>query len=169
MPLSWLHRLPASWRPLAVKAGFNLHPAFRGTGGRVVHVAADLRHMRVRLPLSWRTRNLVGTLFGGALFAITDGPHALILMAALGSDCVVWDKAGSIRFRRPGRETLYADFMVTAEEIADIRGILAAAGELDRSFVVEIKDRHGVVHAVVERTVYVADKRHYKQKTGGSS
>lgn len=169
MPLQWLRRLPASLQPLAVRAGFNLHPAFRGSGGRVVHVSADLKHMRVRLPLSWRTRNLVGTLFGGSLFSITDGPHALILMAALGSDCVVWDKAGSIRFRKPGRETLYADFMVTDDEIAAIRSALAESGELDRSFTVEIKDRQGVVHAVVERTVYIADKQHYKQKTGGSS
>jgi hypothetical protein len=168
VPLVWLRRLPAAWQPLAVKVGFNLHPAFRGSGGRVVQVSADLHHIRVRLPLGWRTRNLVGTLFGGSLFGITDGPHPLMLMAALGPDVVVWDKAAAIRFRRPGRGTLYADFVVTPEEIADIRAALTAEAETDRSFVVEIKDREGVVHAIVERTVYIADKEHYRQKEGGS-
>jgi acyl-coenzyme A thioesterase PaaI-like protein len=168
MPLAALRRLPVAWQPLAIKIGFNLLPAFRGTGGRVVAVSADFRHMRVRLPLSWRTRNVVGTLFGGSLFAITDGPHAVMLMLALGPDVVVWDKAATIRFRRPGRGTLYADFVVTPEEIADIRAALTAEAETDRSFVVEIKDREGVVHAIVERTVYIADKEHYRQKEGGS-
>ena len=56
-----------------VRMGFNLHPAFRSTGGRVVHVAPDLRHIRVRLPLTWKTKNIVGSLYGGSLFAITDG------------------------------------------------------------------------------------------------
>jgi acyl-coenzyme A thioesterase PaaI-like protein len=171
MPLSWLFRLPVAWRPLAVKLGFNFHPAFRGTGGRVVAVSPDLRRMRVRLPLSWRTRNVVGTLFGGSLFAVTDGPHPTMLMMALGRDYVVWDKAATIRFRKPGREALYADMTVTSEEIADIRAALAKAPEVDRDFVVELKDRQGVVHAVVERTVYVADKNYYTQKVeeGGSS
>ena len=168
MPLAALRRLPVAWQPLAIKIGFNLMPAFRGSGGRVVFVSADFRHMRVRLPLNWRTRNVVGTLFGGSLFAITDGPHAVLLMLALGSDVVVWDKGGSIRFRRPGRETLYADCIVTAGEVEEVRAALAVAGETDRSFVVEIKDRQGVVHAVVERTVYIADKQHYKQKGGNN-
>ena len=66
-----------------MRMGFNLHPAFRSTGGRVVHVAPDLRHIRVRLPLTWKTKNIVGSLYGGSLFAITDGAHPAMLMAAL--------------------------------------------------------------------------------------
>ena len=168
MPLAALRRLPAAWQPLAIKIGFNLLPAFRGSGGRVVSVSADFQRMRMRLPLSWRTRNVVGTLFGGSLFAITDGPHAVMLMLALGPDYVVWDKGATIRFRRPGKGTLYADCVVTPDEIADIRAALAVEPELDRTFAVEIQDRDGVVHAIVERTVYIADKQHYKQKGGNN-
>jgi hypothetical protein len=29
---------------------------------------------------------------------------------------------------------------------------------------VELKDGSGVVHSVIERTVYIANKEHYKQK-----
>jgi acyl-coenzyme A thioesterase PaaI-like protein len=44
----------------------------------------DLSHIRIRLPLTWRTKNIVGSLYGGSLFAMTDGVHPMMLMAALG-------------------------------------------------------------------------------------
>lgn len=147
--------------------GFNLHPAFRGTGGRVVHVARDLRHIRVQLPLSWKTKNVVGSLYGGSLFAITDGAHPMMLMAALGDGYIIWDKAASIRYRKPGYSTLYADFVLSDEELAEIRTALAGMPELEYSFEVELKDADGVVHTIVERTVYIAEKNYYRRKTGG--
>ncbi len=150
-----------------VRMGFNFHPAFRGTGGRVVHVAPDLRHIRIRLPLSWRTRNIVGSLYGGSLFAITDGAHPMMLMAALGEGYIVWDKAASIRYKKPGYTTLYADFVLGVEELADIRAALAENPELERTFLVELKDEQGLVHTVVERTVYIAEKNYYRLKNGG--
>lgn len=150
-----------------MRVGFNWHPAYRQTGGRVVSVAADLTAMRVALPLCRGTRNVVGTLFGGALFAITDGPHAALLMAALGPDYVVWDKEGAIRYRRPGRETLYVDFVITQEEVKAVREELARTGETSRTYAVDIKNADGVVHAQVERVVYIADKAHYKTKISG--
>ncbi len=150
-----------------VRMGFNLHPAFRGTGGRVIHVARDLRHIRVKLPLNWKTKNIVGSLYGGSLFAITDGAHPMMLMAALGDGYIVWDKAASIRYRKPGFSTLYADFVLDEAEILAIRQELARNPELERTYLVELKDAHGTVHTVVERTVYIADKTHYRQKSGG--
>lgn len=150
-----------------VRLGFNFHPAFRGTGGRVVYVARDLRHIRICLPLSWRTKNIVGSLYGGSLFAITDGAHPMMLMAALGDGFIVWDKSASIRFRKPGYSTLYADFVLSDEEVAGIYAALAENPELEQTFVVELKDAQGVVHAAVERTVYIAEKGFYQQKNAG--
>lgn len=150
-----------------VRLGFNFHPAFRGTGGRVVHVAKDLRHIRIRLALNWKTRNIVGSLYGGSLFAITDGAHPMMLMAALGDNYIVWDKAASIRYRKPGYTTLYGDFVLHKEEIAEIRAALLEVPELERTFLVELKDDQGTVHTIVERTVYIADKNYYRQKVGG--
>lgn len=167
MKPAWLARLSPSWRARMVRLGFNFHPAFRGTGGRVVHVAKDLRHIRIRLALSWKTRNIVGSLYGGSLFAITDGAHPMMLMAALGDNYIVWDKAASIRYRKPGYTTLYADFRVTPEEMAGIRGALAKQHEVDWTFQIDIKDAEDVVHTVVERTVYIAEKNYYRQKSGG--
>lgn len=167
MKPAWMAQWPPAWRARMVRMGFNLHPAFRGTGGRVVYVAHDLRHIRVRLALSWKTRNIVGSLYGGSLFAITDGAHPMMLMAALGEGYIVWDKAASIRYKKPGYTTLYADFRLTDEELCEIRRALGETPELERTFLVELKDEQGVVHTVVERTVYVAEKNYYRQKTGG--
>jgi len=167
MKPSWIVKLPPVWRARVMRMGFNLHPAFRSTGGRVVHVAPDLCHMRVRLQLSWKTKNIIGSLYGGSLFAITDGAHPAMLMAALGEDYIIWDKAANIRYRKPGYSTLYADFRVTPAELAAIRGALAEQHEVDWTFEIDIKDDEGVVHTVVERTVYIADKHYYRQKSGG--
>ena len=164
MKPAWLAKLSPSWRARMVRLGFNLHPAFRGSGGRVVHVGRDLRHIRIALPLSWKTRNIVGSLYGGSLFAITDGAHPMMLMAALGDGYIVWDKAASIRYKKPGYTTLYADFTLTNEELAEIRRRLAEHPELEQTFLVELKDAHGVVHTVVERTVYIAEKNFYRNK-----
>ena len=117
--------------------------------------------------MNWKTKNIVGSLYGGSLFAITDGAHPMMLMAALGDGYIVWDKAASIRYRKPGFSTLYADFVLSDEEVGAIRAELAKNPELERTYEVELKDRHGTVHTVVERTVYIADKHYYRQKSGG--
>ena len=91
----------------------------------------------------------------------------MMLMAALGDGYIVWDKAASIRYRKPGFSTLYADFVLSDEELLDIRTALVKSPELERTYLVELKDRHGTVHTVVERTVYIADKHYYRQKSGG--
>lgn len=164
MKPAWLARVPPAWRARMVRMGFNLHPAFRGTGGRVEHVAHDLSHIRIRLPLTWRTKNVVGSLYGGSLFAVTDGVHPMMLMAALGDGVIVWDKAANIRYKKPGYSTLYADFLLDPDDVEDIRNSLLQNPELDRTYLVELKDEHGTVHTVVERTVYIADKIFYRQK-----
>jgi len=60
--------------------------------------------VRIRLPLIWRTRNYVGTIFGGSLYGAVDPIYMIMLIKALGPDYIVWDKAATIRFLRPGRE-----------------------------------------------------------------
>ena len=49
--------------------------------------------------------------------------------------------------------------------MAEIRAAHRENPEIDRTYQVELRDSHGTVHTVIERTVYIADKRHYSQKT----
>jgi hypothetical protein len=147
MPESWPSRL-ARWR-------LNWFPAYRGTGGRATYVSHDFREVHIKLPLNWRTRNYVGTIYGGSIYGAVDPIYMIMLMKALGRDYVVWDKAAAIRFRRPGRATLYGTFLVTDDVVEGIRKELETVEKLDRHFVVELKDKAGEVHAVIEKTVNV--------------
>ena len=89
------------------KLAFRLFPAYRGTGGRVTHIEPDWSRVEVELPLSWRTRNYVGTIYGGSMYGCVDPIYMLMLIRRLGDDYTVWDKAAEIRFKQPGESTLY--------------------------------------------------------------
>jgi hypothetical protein len=137
---------------------FNWFPAYRGTGGRITYIARDWREIRVRLPLSLRTRNYVGTIFGGSMYGAVDPIYMVMLIRALGPGYVVWDKAASIRFRRPGRTTLHARFVLDDAELDAIRDALRTAPAVDRVYTVDLVDTDGVVHATVEKTIHVRRK-----------
>jgi acyl-coenzyme A thioesterase PaaI-like protein len=51
---------------------------------RVTYIAADWREVRIQLPLNWRTRNYVGTIFGGSLYGAVDPIYMIMLIKALG-------------------------------------------------------------------------------------
>ena len=153
-----MNSMPESFKTRRFRWGFNFFPAYRGTGDRIDYIADDWREMRVRLPLSWRTRNYVGTIYGGSIYASIDPIYMLMLMKILGPEYVVWDKAAKIRFRKPGTDTLYADFRLSPEEIDEIKRLAENARSVDRIYNVQLKDKAGVVHAQIEKTLYISKK-----------
>lgn len=150
--------MPESFRSKTFRWGFNLFPAYRGTGGRVIYVADDWREVRVKLPLNWRTRNYVGTIYGGSIYGAIDPIYMLMLMKILGPDYTVWDKAAKVRFRKPGKGALFADFHLSTDEIDEIKSLAETSRSLDRIYNVELKSREGVVHAEIEKTLYISKK-----------
>jgi acyl-coenzyme A thioesterase PaaI-like protein len=164
LPGYFWSRIPERWRPAALRLGLNWFPAYRATGARLTHVSADLKRVVVRLPLKRVTKNGAGTMFGGSLYSATDPIYALLLAANLGPDYIVWDKSAAIRYRKPGREALSAEFVITDDDIAGIRSEIERNGSCDRSFTVAFHDSAGVVHVEVDKTIYVACKKHYKAK-----
>ncbi len=164
LPRFW-NKIPTTWRPAMIRHGLNWFPAYRATGARIIHVSPDLKHAVVRLPLTRRTRNGAGTLYGGSLYSATDPIFAMLLAINLGRDFVVWDKAANIRYRRPGRAALLAAFTITDDDLAVVRQTIADEGQCDRTFRVEFRDGQGVVHVEIEKTVYIACKDHYRSKT----
>jgi len=150
--------MPENFRSRRFRWLFNFFPAYRGTGGRVIYISDDFHEVKVKLPLNWRTRNYVGTIYGGSIYASIDPIYMLMLMHIIGDDYVVWDKAAKIRFKKPGRETLYADFSLTPEEIAEIKRLAETEKSIDRVYNLELKDKNGVVHAFIEKTLYISKK-----------
>lgn len=138
--------------------GFNFFPAYRGSGARITYIAADWREVRIKLPLNWRTRNYVGTIYGGSMYSAVDPIYMIMLIQLLGPDYVVWDKAASIRFRKPGKSTLFARFIVDQAETDAIQKALQQQPTLDRIYAVDLVDASGAVYASVEKTLYLKRK-----------
>jgi len=139
---SWLLRL------------MNLYPPFLGAGVRV-RPGADLSSFDVRMKLAFWNRNYVGTQFGGSLYSMCDPFYMLILLEALGPGYLVWDKAATIRFRRPGRGAVRAHFEIPPERIAEIRAAADRDGKVEPVLVARILDEQGELVAEVEKVLSV--------------
>ena len=150
--------MPESFASRMQRWYFNFFPAYRGTGARITYLADDFREIRVRLPLSRRTRNYVGTIFGGSMYGAVDPIYMVMLIRNLGPAYQVWDKAASIRFRKPGRGTLHARFLLDERELDDIRAALAAEATTERVYDVDLTDDLGVVHASIRKTIHIRRK-----------
>ena len=126
----------------------NWWPPFLGMGIRVRRIAPDLREVDVELVQRFWNTNYVGVHFGGSLFAMSDAFYMVMLLENLGPEYIVWDKAAAIRFRRPAKGTVRAEFRLTAEQIEEVRRAADTQEKVERVFAVEIKDRSGEVVAV---------------------
>jgi acyl-coenzyme A thioesterase PaaI-like protein len=149
--------MPESLKTKVFRRFYNLWPCYFGTGVHIKYIASDFREMRIEIPLDWRTRNYVGTIFGGSMYGAVDPPYMLMLIKNLGSGYEIWDKAAAIRFRRPGRTTLHARFMLDEQEIRLIRE-LSREGPVDRVYSVDLIDDEGAVCATVEKTIHIRKK-----------
>ncbi|WP_298781679.1 PaaI family thioesterase [uncultured Polaribacter sp.] len=147
------------------KYGFNLSPMYRRSTGRIYEVSDDLLSVKVRIKLTYKNSNYVGSIFGGSLFSATDPIFMIQLLNILDSNYVVWDKAATIKFKRPARENCYVDFIFTWDEIEQIKKDVATKNEIDliKNIAITNKDK-SVVFAQVSKTIYIANKEYYKQK-----
>lgn len=148
-------RLPAAISNKLRCWSFYAFRCYRGTGGRLKYIAQDWSEVRLELPLSWRTRNYVGTIFGGSIYSAVDPIYMLMLIHRLGPEFIVWDKAAKIEFRKPGRETLQARFAIGDQELAAIRSALASQRSVERAYAIELVDGSGTICARIEKLIYI--------------
>jgi hypothetical protein len=136
----------------------NIWPPFLGAGIRVKRLQPDWKEIDVEMKLRRWNSNYVGTHYGGSLYSMTDPFFMLMLIENLGREYIVWDKAASIRFRKPGKGKVSVTFRLSDEQIEEIRQALATQEKVDREFTVEIKDESGVVVAEVQKVLHVRRK-----------
>jgi acyl-coenzyme A thioesterase PaaI-like protein len=151
--------MPENFTTKIERFKFNFFPAYRGSGGRIAYISDDYHEIHIKLPLNWRTKNYVGTIFGGSMFAATDPIYMVMLIKILGSDYLVWDKSTNIRFKRPGKTTLFAKFIITPEEVSEIKEQLETNKSIDKIYKIELKDEKGKIHAIIEKTLYLSKTR----------
>jgi Domain of unknown function (DUF4442) len=137
----------------------NLQPTYRGTGGWITYLADDWHEVHIKVGLSWQTRNIMGSIFGGSLYGAVDPVYMIMLSRLLGRDYVVWDEAATIQFKKAARSTLNARFMIDEKELESIRGELAKETALRRVYQIDLADRDGVIHTSVEKTIYIRRRK----------
>ncbi|WP_316930118.1 DUF4442 domain-containing protein [Neotamlana sedimentorum] len=86
------------------------------------------------------------------------------LINILGKEYVVWDKAATIKYKKPARSTVYCEFIFKNEEIKNIKSEVAKHGEFNLIKNTSITDKNGVVISELSKTIYVANKSFYKEK-----
>lgn len=135
----------------------NIWPPFLAAG---IHVrwGVDYRSADVEMRLRFWNRNYVGTHYGGSLYSMTDPFYMLMLMENLGREYIVWDKAATIRFRKPGKGTVRAQFRLSQEQLDDIRDRLTTQEKYEPTFPVEVRDEAGELVAEVEKVIYIRRK-----------
>jgi len=146
-------------KPSSLRRFLSIWPPFLFSGIRLEALSDDWRYARVRLKLAWYNRNYVKTQFGGALFTMADPFWMIMVMESLGRDYIVWDKAGAIDFVAPGREDVFAEFLLDDATLDDLRAATAGGEKALRWFEVDVKTARGEVVARVRKQLYVRRKQ----------
>ena len=110
------------------------------------------------MKLHWWNRNYVKTHFGGSLYSMCDPFFMIMLSKRLGRGYIVWDKAATVRFRRPGPGTVYARFHMPEEEVQRIRDLAEVEPTVEPTYTVDVVSEDGQVVAQVEKLLYIRRK-----------
>lgn len=148
------------------KYGFNYSPMYRRSTGRITDVSNDLLTVNIKVPLNYKNRNYVGSIFGGSMFSAVDPvPMVQLIINLLDSEFVVWDKSAEIFFKAPAREDLYATFEYTLQELEMIRDTITKQSEMELVKVTPLTNKDkSKVFCEVKKTIYIASKAHYREK-----
>lgn len=136
----------------------NIYGPYLGAGIWVEHISSDWRNVRVSMQLRWYNRNAVRVHFGGSLYSMVD-PHLMLMhMQLLGKNYIVWDKSASISFMRPGKGKVFAEFVVSEDDIKHVVGATLNNTVYEPTYTVEIKNEQDKVVARVTKQLYIKRK-----------
>jgi hypothetical protein len=138
-------------------------PPYLGAGIRLRGLDQEFRWAVVELRQRFWNTNYVGVHFGGSLYSMTDPIYMLLVMERFRiegwlQDYIIWDKAASIRFRRPGRGTVRAEFKITDDQIRDFKTKADQLEKVEPVLTVLVKNEKDEVVAEIEKTLYIKKK-----------
>jgi acyl-coenzyme A thioesterase PaaI-like protein len=152
--------------PNVFRRVMNFWPPFWGTRIHIEEIASDWRYVRTRMKLSMRNKNYVGSHFGGGLFAMTDPFYMVALKNILGDAYLVWDKAATIDYVKPGRTTVYAEFRIGEDQLAEIYAKTADGEKFEPIYQVDVLDTDKQLVARVQKTLYIRKRPVRPAKAG---
>ena len=90
---------------------------------------------------------------------------AVQLKNLLGDGYIVWDKSAKIRFLKPAKEHLYADFEFTHSELSFIRSEVQKLGKLEIVKSTDLCCEGGKdVFCKIDETIYVASHQYFQKR-----
>jgi hypothetical protein len=137
---------------------WNFWPPFLGAGIKIDHVSNDRMHVKMLLKKRFWNRNIVGTQYGGSIYSMTDPIFMAMLLHHLQQDYIVWDKSASVRFRKPGKSNLTADFKLTHEDLEDIKKRLETEPKIDWERNISIFDNEQNLVAEISKVIHIRKK-----------
>ena len=147
------------------KYGFNLSPMYRRTTGKIHYVSEDLKTITIKISKNYKNMNYARSIFGGSLFSATDPIFMVQLVNLLGDDYIVWDKKSTIHFKKPANDTVYSHFAFNDDEITDIKSKIKQENKIDIVKDINLSNKDGsIVFAEISKTLYIADKKYYKNR-----
>lgn len=153
-------KLSSSISAGALAKAWSMWAPFRGAKISVDHISEDYKQVDVSMKLGIKNRNIVGTHFGGSLYAMTDPFYMVMLMKILGKEYIVWDKSANIKFKKPGRSKVRALYRLTDDDIQFIKDQISK--DQRRTCLwnkkVEILDEQDEIVAEVDKVVYIKKK-----------
>ena|SRR3989338_8237914 len=137
---------------------FNFWPPFFASGIRIKKLSPDFHAVDVEMKLRFWNKNYVGTHYGGSLYSMTDPFYMLMLIEILGPNYVVWDKAATIHFKRPGKGVVSAQFRLSQHQIEEIKNVLEMHPKYEPVFTVHVLDREQKIVCEVIKTLHIKKK-----------
>lgn len=155
----WVRRASKFLGSRRTLLALNAYPPYAAAGIRIVEVADDVSKVVVQMGMHPWNRNFFGTHFGGNLYSMCDPFFLFQVFMVLGDDYVVWDKGATIRFLKPGKGTVRAQFDMPASKIEELRSLATGGLKVEPTFTVQVKDETGDVVAEIDKVLYIRLKR----------
>lgn len=130
-------------------------PPFLVSGVKVKKYSPDQKSLSVEMGLRFWNWNHERAHFGGSLYAMTDPFYALLIREHIGTPVEVWVKSAQIRFKRPGRGKVLAQFLLTEEKLNEIKNELSERQRAQTEFTIDIKDAEGHLIAEAQQMVTI--------------
>lgn len=91
--------------------------------------------------------NLLGIQYGGSIYSFVDPFYMIMWLKNVGKGFSVWDKAATIWFLKPGRTDLTAEFLLSEEDVTEVKKALQELGRIDWVRKVALRNSQGEVVA----------------------
>lgn len=142
-----------------------LWPPFLGAGISVKEFNKDLSYILVQMKLRFWNKNYVGTHYGGSLYSMTDPFYMLMLIQLLNKEYIVWDKAATIRYKKPAKGKVFAKFELAPSKVAEIKSMVDKQGKIEVDFDVNIINKEGEIVAEIKKIISIKQKNYQSINT----